>query len=137
MIVLFIQIRYVNEIKPDMLMSCCTKILTVIPKVGTCTDSVLALKYSAPDGDYTFQIDFLNAAINKAVTVAGDGIAQFSTSDLNEGFTYVGKLFDADGVLVPLVWNDISYDCIQFTTAQIIGTPINFVNDAFPYSMPI
>lgn len=118
-------------------MSCCSKILNIIPKVGTCTDSMLALKYSALDGDYTFQIEFLNSAINKAVTVVGDGIASFETSDLNEGFTYTGKLFDNEGVLVPLVWDEISYDCIQFTTAQIIGTPITFSNASFPYSMPI
>lgn len=118
---------------------CCTNIYKICPKVGTCTGAQLWLKYgtAAPAGDYTFQMDFLSGAINKAVTVAGDGIVKLPTNDLNEGYTYIGKLYDADGVTVQLVWDEVSYDCIYFATGLVSGSPINFDNDSFPYSMPI
>jgi hypothetical protein len=97
---------------------CCTKIYKFCKPVNGCnSESFAALFASVPDGSYIIQLDFLGSVQIIGITITG-GVLDFTSSiGLNENFTYTGQLLNGSGVVVPLYFSTVAYDCFQFTTA--------------------
>jgi hypothetical protein len=97
---------------------CCTKIYKFCKPVNGCnSESFAALFAGVPDGSYTIQLDFLGSVQSIGITITGGVLAFTSSIGLNENFTYTGQLLNGSGVVVPLYFYSVAYDCFQFTTA--------------------
>jgi hypothetical protein len=97
---------------------CCTKIYKFCKPVNGCnSESFAALFASVPDGSYMIQLDFLGSVQTIGITITGGVLAFTSSIGLNENFTYTGQLLNGSGVVVPLYFSTVAYDCFQFTTA--------------------
>jgi hypothetical protein len=75
---------------------------------------------SLPDGNYSVELEFLNGRHLIGITKVGDDIETVGSVVLNENYTYTGRVLDANGVVVPLVVNTVSYSCFQFDTEFIL-----------------
>lgn len=105
-------------------MSCCCKRVYRLCDAIVCDALPLVLPVeAAADVEYTFELDFLNAVLRKTTTgVTGQPLA-FDKEDLNERFTYVGRVLDAADAVVTFTVEDVEYDCIEFTTKRCILCP--------------
>lgn len=97
---------------------CCNKIYKFCKAVNGCNrDNFAALFAGVPDGNYTIQLDYLNSVVSIEMSIS-EGVVTFTYAvQLNENFTYTGQLLNESGEVVPIVKEEVSYDCFQFTTA--------------------
>lgn len=71
---------------------------------------------SLADGTYSIELEFLNGKHLIGITKTGATIETVGSVVLNENYTYTGQVLNSSGVVVPLVFETISYDCFQFET---------------------
>jgi hypothetical protein len=105
---------------------CCTKIYKFCKPVNGCnSESFAALFAGVPAGSYTIQLDFLGSVQTIGISITGGVLAFTSSIGLNENFTYTGQLLNGSGVVVPLYFSTVAYDCFQFTTKMEVGGEYN------------
>lgn len=98
-------------------MSCCCLSIRKLCKVGTCTnDLVDVLDTAKSDGIHKLVLEFLESQlVIEKEFITGDPL-KFPTDDLNEQYTFLGKVIDPLGAQMTLVIEGIEYDCIEFET---------------------
>ena len=96
---------------------CCTNTYKFCKPVNGCNSASFSALFSGlPDGSYTIQLDYLNSVQNIGITVASGVLTFTSTIVLNENFTYTGQVLNSSGIVVPLTFYTVPYDCFQFVT---------------------
>jgi hypothetical protein len=100
-------------------MSCnCQSVYKFTKPVNACDLSSLASFFTGLDvGNYTVELDFLGGKINLPLMITESG--KSITGNLNESFTYTGRLLNAAGNPVPFYVSTVPYDCFQFETVII------------------
>jgi hypothetical protein len=74
-------------------------------------------------GIFTMVFNFDGLEVSTSATFAvGDPIRfPFDSNCMNESYTYTAQIYDSEGELLPLTYDEITYDCIKFQTIiQII-----------------
>lgn len=97
---------------------CCTKIYRICDVV-ICDDEDLELPIPAPaDGEFTLELDFLGNTLRRTAQGTSEDNLRFAKGDLNENFTYVGRVTDVTGNPVTFTIGEVEYDCVEFTTKR-------------------
>lgn len=97
---------------------CCIKTLNLC-NVAVCGSLVIQQLVDSGGGgdpDYSLVLDYLGLQITITEEQADGENIHFDVSKLNEGFEYTGQIFNDEGVLIPIVIGENSYDCIKFKT---------------------
>ncbi len=103
---------------------CCTNTYKFCQPVDSCTGNGFTDMFKAlADGVYTVQLDFLDSVIEYTINVASNVVTlnEGVTIILNERFTYTGKVINASGAVVSLIFGGTSYDCFQFDTKYFLN----------------
>lgn len=103
-------------------MSCCCQNIYRMCEVSVCAgfDFVLPIPIQIA-GFYTLELDFNGMLHTDTLPFSEGDNATFSTEDLNEHFTYTGRLVNALGQTVSFEVAGVTYDCFQFTTKRVLN----------------
>lgn len=105
-------------------MSCCCKKVYRLCDLVVCDDLDLVLPVPITvDGEYTLELDFLDDLVRKTAMLGNGDMATFDKVDLNERFTYVGRVVGPDGNVVKFTVDEVEYDCVEFTTKLCVLCP--------------
>jgi len=100
---------------------CCQKVYKFCNSVNGCNyEGFTEMFTSLPDGNYNVELEFLNGKHLIGITKSSETIETVGSVVLNENYTYTGKVVDASGSVIPLVVDNVSYDCFQFETKTIL-----------------
>lgn len=106
-------------------MSCCCIRTLNLCKVPVCgTLEINQATESGADGLYSLLLDFLETSVLiTGEQTSGENIL-FDISNLNENYEYTGQIFNSAGEVVPIIEDEIEYNCIKFrTTMRIAAQP--------------
>lgn len=103
---------------------CCTNTLNLC-KASVCQPDTIIIGMNAPaDGEYQLVLGYLgNDIIIRKTFVANDPLV-FSALNLNEKYTYTGKIIDPDGNTLTVVTGEGNFDCVSFQTVLTYETEI-------------
>lgn len=102
-------------------MSCCCTNVYRLCDLIVCDGEDLVLPIPVPaDGEYTMELDFLQDVIKTVASLSLGDNATFPKTNLNERFTYVGRVVDGLGETVTFEINSVVYDCFEFTTKRAV-----------------
>lgn len=102
-------------------MSCCCTNTFDLCDLVPCDEGDLVLAGTIPaDGEYTLELDFLGALVRTSALLSQGDTPTFPKPELNEGYTYRGRVRDAAGRVVTFTVLATSYDCFTFTTKRCI-----------------
>ena len=100
---------------------CCEKVYRMCDQV-VCDGQDLVLPVTIlVDGNHTLELEFLGDVIRQEAPHTTGDAATFSKADLNEKFTYVGRVLDPSGAVVKFTQGGQEYDCFEFTTKRALG----------------
>ena len=103
-------------------MSCfCCESVYNLGCVPACEGNFIDTGIIAGEGEggvYTMVFNFDGIEVSTSATIAdGDSIKfEFDSNCMNESYTYTAQIYDPEGDIVPLTYEEITYDCIKFQT---------------------
>ena len=99
---------------------CCTSVLRICELV-ICDGEPMVLPVPIPaDGTYTLELEFLGDLVIKTATLSAGDNATFDKDDLNERFTYQGRVKNAAGEQISFSIDGKVFDCLEFTTKRAL-----------------
>lgn len=100
-------------------MSCCCTRVYRLCDVVICDDQDIVLPVPiAVDGEHTLELDFLGDIMRRTAQLSAGNNATFEKGELNERFTYTGRVLDPTGAVIPFTIEGVEYDCIEFSTQR-------------------
>jgi hypothetical protein len=103
-----------------MFMPCfsCSNIFYIKDLIGTCSDSVVDLGFTASaTGEHVLKTSFLGSEVTVKKTFQTGELLKFPTHGLNEKFQYLAKVVGPSGTVLMFTAGNISYNCFSFETA--------------------
>jgi hypothetical protein len=99
---------------------CCESVYNV-GCVPACEGNFIDIGIEAQEsneGVFTMVFNFDGIEVSTSATIAkGDPIRfPFDSNCMNESYTYTAQIYQADGTLLPLTYDEVTYDCIKFQT---------------------
>lgn len=105
-------------------MSCCCQRIYRMCAVQICDGQPLSIPVPVTiAGAYELELDFLGSVVIVQNEQVVGPTMLFDKDQLNESFTYVGKLVDPDGSAMSFTIGGQTYDCLEFTTKRRINEP--------------
>lgn len=97
---------------------CCTRVYRLCDIVVCDQEDIVLPIPVAADGEHTLELDFLGDVLRRTAQLSIGNNATFEKGELNERFTYTGRVLDPSGAVVTFIIDEIEYDCIEFTTQR-------------------
>lgn len=101
-------------------MSCCCQKVYKLCDVTVCTQDLRLPIITEVEGDHVLELEFLGDVLRQTGSFGSDDTVSFGTSDLNEGFTYVGHVLDPNNQKMLFTVDGVEYDCFEFTTRRLL-----------------
>lgn len=105
-------------------MSCCCQRIYRMCAVYICDGQPVSIPIPVTTaGAYTMELEFLDTILNIDNEQVVGSEMLFDKDQLNERFTYIGRVLDIAGNPMPFEIDGEDYDCFEFSTKRKIYEP--------------
>ena len=104
-------------------MSCCCNKIFRVCDVIACDGELVLPFHATADGEHVLELSFLRTQLKSSAMLSIGDALTFELGELNERYTYVGRVLGPDGEAMALEQDGVIYDCIEFTTTTAQWTP--------------